>query len=435
MTTMTASLPELTRRRHRGLPIGAALALLGLLATGCERVPNDPRVPSLMPAADPAPVILVPGAEASTLVTGEGRVMWAAAIGDLLDPATFDRLAQPLTPGSDAAEPFIATDVIRGLPGHDFYGGLIKSLERRSGGPCVLPPDAAPESRCILFPWDWRLDLGLAAARLDALIEHLRRVHDNPKLKVDLIGHSAGGIVVRYFVRFGARDVLEVPPEQLHVSFAGASKVRRAALLAVPNDGSVLGLRAMMQGHRLGLPVLRPELLAVMPGAYQALPHPERTWLVDVDGKPVRRDLYDPDTWRALRQSIFAPTVRARVLELADGPVRLAKLEAWFVQALERGRRLQLALGQPVPAPFAYDIFAGDCMPTLARLVEEHIDGAPRLRFSPAEIEHPRPGVDYSALMYHPGDGWVTRGSALGRDIGRRQPAFEVRNAVLCATR
>jgi hypothetical protein len=247
--------------------MGAALALLGLLATGCDRVPDDPRVPSLTPAADPVPVILVPGAEASTLVSGDGRVMWAAAIGDLLDPATFDRLAQPLSPGIDAAEPFVPTDIVRGVPGQDFYGGLIKSLERRSGGPCVLPP-----------------------------------------------------------------------------------------------------------------------------------------------------------------------AVRALVLERADGPVRLAKLEAWFVQALERGRRLQLALGQPVPAPFAYDIFAGDCMPTLARLVEEHIDGAPRLRFSPAEIEHPRPGVDYSALMYHPGDGWVTRGSALGRDIGRRQPAFEVRNAVLgCA--
>jgi hypothetical protein len=433
---MTRSTPTRARRARRAPTASAApaLALAALLSVGCDQVPSGPRVPSIAPAADPVPIILVPGAEASTLVTGDGEVLWAAAIGELLDPAAFEQLAQPLTPGVDTAEPLLAADVIRGLPGRDFYGGLIRSLEQRSGGPCVLPRDAVPNSRCVLFPWDWRLDFAAAAARLDDLIERLRHLRGDPALKVDLIGHSAGGIVVRYFVRFGGKDVLGLSPERLRVSFAGVPKVRRAALLAVPNDGSVFGLRAMMQGHRLGLAVLRPELMAVMPSAYQVLPHPERTWLIDADGKPVRRNLYDADTWRSLGQAIFAPEVRARVRARPDGERRLARLDTWFEQALERGRRLQLALGRPVRTPFAYDIFAGDCKPTLARLVEERIGGEPRLRFAPEQIRRPRPGVDYAALMYHPGDGWVTRGSALGRDTGTHPLAFEVRNAVLgCA--
>ena len=410
------------------------ILLAALAAAGCDGAPDDVPMPKVEPGAGRTPVILIPGAEASTLVSGDGEVLWAATFTHLFDPSTFEHLARPLTPGLDSGERLIPADIIRGFPGEDYYAGLIQSLAQRAGGPCVLPDAVGPKSRCILFPWDWRLDLPLAAARLDKLIDHVRRVQHDPALRVDLVGHSAGGLVVRYFVRFGARDVLQTRPEQVRVDFAGARKVRRAALIAAPNDGSVYGLKLMMRGHQLGLVALRPELLAVMPAAYQALPRPDRPWVVDMDGGPLPRDLYDPSTWRVLRQSIFDPQVRRRVREEPDGKQRLTDLEDWFQLALERGRRFQLALARPVRMPFAYDIFAADCAPTPTHFVEERIDGVPRLRFSPDEIEHPRPGVDYAALMYGPGDGWVTRSSALGRSAHQDPPAFDVQNAVLgCA--
>ena len=44
-----------------------------------------------------------------------------------------------------------------------------------------------------------------------------------PTLKVDIVAHSAGGLVARYFVRFGAVDTLhEVEPT---ITFAGGQVV------------------------------------------------------------------------------------------------------------------------------------------------------------------------------------------------------------------
>lgn len=408
--------------------VAALLGLAALLLWGCEQRPSDPRVPTVAVPADPAPVILVPGAEASTLATPEGDLVWAAGAAQLLDPRTFERLSRPLTPGGQGGERFVPTDIIRSVLGTDYYGGMIESLEQRVGGPCVLPEAIEPQTSCVLFPWDWRLDLNEAAARLDRLINRLREAKREPDLRVDLIAHSAGGIVVRYFIRFGARNVLDDPPERVQVDFAGAGKVRRAALIAVPNDGTLFGLGLMMRGHRVGMVELRPELIAVMPGAYQVMPHPDRPWLIDSEGRPLARDLYDPATWRILEQSIFAPEVMRRVREGPDAERRLAALQDWFALALERGRRMQLALSRRVAQPFGYDLFAGDCTPTPARFVEERSSGRARLRFAPEEIEAPQPGLDYAALMQRSGDGWVTRGSALGREAGA--PPFRVDNAV-----
>jgi hypothetical protein len=76
----------------------------------------------------------------------------------MLNPDAFERLA--LHPGAGGAGPLTPTNIIRGIPGQDYHGGLMARLEQRAGGPCVLPNAALRESRCILFPWDWRLDLG-----------------------------------------------------------------------------------------------------------------------------------------------------------------------------------------------------------------------------------------------------------------------------------
>lgn len=236
--------------------------LFTLLIAGCGQESANVPVGMTAAIADPPPVVLVPGAEASTtLTTAGGEVPWAATPRHLLDPATFERLALPLTLGVSGGEPLVPIDIIRGLPGQDFYGAMIASLEERVGGPCVIPGATAPHTRRALFPWDWRLDLSPAAARLDRLIERLRTARGASDLRVDLVTHSAGGIVVRHFIRCGSRDVLGEAPERVEVDFAGASMVRRAALIAVPNDVTLFGLRLMMRGHEVGRVKLRPELV------------------------------------------------------------------------------------------------------------------------------------------------------------------------------
>jgi triacylglycerol esterase/lipase EstA (alpha/beta hydrolase family) len=87
--------------------------------------------------------------------------------------------------------------------------------------------------------------MSAAAARLDAVIDRLRRARREPGLRVNLVAHSAGGLVVRHFIRFGAHDVLDQPLGEVQSSFAGAGKVRRVTLIATPNNGSELGLRVV----------------------------------------------------------------------------------------------------------------------------------------------------------------------------------------------
>lgn len=137
--------------------------------------------------------------------------------------------------------------------------------------------------------WDWRRDLVEAAAKLDGLIERLREVRGEPALMVDLVAHSAGGLVARSFVRFGSRDVLDLSAEAVRMDETATSKVRKLALIGVPNYGSIFGLQRLMRGYRVGLVGIPPEIMATMPSIYQLLPHPERDWIVDSQGNRLRR--------------------------------------------------------------------------------------------------------------------------------------------------
>jgi hypothetical protein len=139
------------------------------------------------------PVILVPGAEGSTLVTTDGRSMWEADLSGFFNANLFTRLALPLPSAATAAAKakLVPHDLVRGLLWQDYYGGLIDTIERRVGVPCVLPGAIGANTRCVLFPWDWRGDMTAAAARLDALIDRLCRARREPGLRVDLVAHSS----------------------------------------------------------------------------------------------------------------------------------------------------------------------------------------------------------------------------------------------------
>jgi hypothetical protein len=96
--------------------------------------------------------------------------------------------------------------------------------------PVILVPGAEGST---LVTTDGRPIMTAAAARLDALIDRLRRVRREPGLRVDLGAHSAGGLVIRYFIRFGACDVLDQPLGEAPPSFAGTRPWLASPLSAV----------------------------------------------------------------------------------------------------------------------------------------------------------------------------------------------------------
>ena len=113
--------------------------------------------------------------------------------------------------------------------------------------------------------------------------------------------------MTRYFARYGSADVLN--DNEFPVTGAGASYLRRVA----SNLGSITALVNMTSGMKVGFGRIPPEVLLTFPSAYQLLAHPLNEWQYTTLGKPLQRDLFDIEIWRALQYSIFRPEVAERI--------------------------------------------------------------------------------------------------------------------------
>jgi pimeloyl-ACP methyl ester carboxylesterase len=403
-----------------------AVVLAGLaVACHSDKAPDLGRLyASGMEQAGTPPVILIPGALGSRLRDnrrdaevwpGSTLHLLAGSKQDLALP--FDPVAlQPLDDGLKASGLF--EEVLNS----DFYGAILQTL-RQSGGFVAgkLGEHADPRvRRYYVFTYDWRQDNVTIAKRLDALIEQLRRDYGDPNLKVNVIAHSMGGLITRYYLRYGTADALEGEGD-FPINLAGAKKVGTAVLLGTPNLGSVSSLQSMLLGHKVGLRRIEPEVLATMPSVYQLLPHPLTDWSVDPSGKDLDLDLYDVATWKRLQWSVFDPAVvgrvRARFKAPGEADAYVSALQAYFARNLERARRFIWSVTFEEPSsPVRFVVFGGDCALTPARIVIESQAGRSLARLFPADVQHRVPGVDYGRLMLEPGDGEVTKPSLLARE-------------------
>ena len=376
-----------------------------------------------MEEASTPPVILIPGALGSRLFDkhkhsevwpGSTLQLLAGSKKDLALP--FDALTlQPIDDGLEASGLF------EGILNADFYGAIVRTL-RRSGGfiPGRLGAHADPKMRQFyVFAYDWRQDNVTTAKRLDALIEQIRRDYDDPTLKVNVIAHSMGGLITRYYLRYGTIDALE-GDGVFPINMSGAEKVGTVVLLGTPNLGSVSSLQSMLLGHKIGLRRIEPEVLATMPSVYELLPHPLTDWSVDPSGKDLDLDLYDVTTWKRMQWAVFDPAVtdrlRTRFNKSKDANAYISALQAYFARNLERARRFIWAVTFEEPSsPVKFVVFGGDCVLTPARIVIEPQAGRSQARLFPEDVRNKLAGVDYSRLMLEPGDGEVTKPSLLAR--------------------
>ena len=386
------------------------LACVLLLCAACGDAPR-PDLARLyrMAGTNAAPVILIPGAFGSRLRDrATGDEIWPGPWWRILF-SSYDELALEFDPIALQARPskLEAHGIAEQVFGRDFYRPIVETLTRHGGyAPGVLGrPAAKGERRLYVFAYDWRQDNVASARQLHELIEAIRRDYADPTLRVDLVAHSMGGLVARYYLRFGTRDVLDGTPQQ--VTMDGSAQVRKLVLLGTPNLGSASSLHAFLNGERVGLGRIAPRTLATMPSGFQLFPHPLAHWLIGLDGVPRDEQLFDTDTWRRHGWSIFAP----------GGAAPDEATQRLFAHHLERGRRMawMLSVAEPV-SPIRYVLFGGDCHLTPARLLAEPMDGREVTRLEPSQIKAPRSDVNYEELMLEPGDGRVTKPSLLARE-------------------
>ncbi|HTL50300.1 MAG TPA: hypothetical protein VL219_06515 [Steroidobacteraceae bacterium] len=399
---------------------------------GCASIEPAAAQSDATPSATPGriPVILIPGLLGSKLVRSSDRVeLWPGGTSKLLtsdyedlalriDPETLEPVDDGLVPGG----------IFEGAVGKDFYRRIIQDLRDAGGYRLTEPGHPVTEETAGLyvFTYDWRQDIVKTAQKLDELIEQIRRDYNDPALRVDVIAHSMGGLVVRYYERYGTVDVLG--GNVFTVTGLGLAKLRRIVLLGTPNQGTVTAVHKFLNGYRVGVSALPTEGVATMPATYQLFPHPLVDWVVNVQGKPLNFDLFDVDFWRSYEWSIFDHRIQRRMDRRRDIWPAQDVFEAWFKKRLDRARRFTWSLMVPAgPVPLIKALLLGsDCVPTPRRLVFENIEGESIARLRPEQILKPIPGVDYESLMFEAGDGSVTRSSLLSRqNLSKEVPSFE----------
>jgi hypothetical protein len=352
-----------------------------------KRNGDDPDVPT---------TVVVPGLLGSELLRPDGTQVWlnaGNALGhhDLALPATL-----PLGSGEDDLHPgrLLGTDdLLPGIFGFTEYRDLMELL--RNGG-----------LRHYVFAYDWRRDLAESAARLGERLDSLADRLGLPDARFNVVGHSMGGLVARYYLRFGSAPLADDSP----VTWAGARRIRSLVLAATPNAGSIPSLDAILHGNRVGLSytTLAASVIATMPSIYQLLPPAGTPALLDHRLNVLSADLHDPATWERFGWGPFADAGRRRAADAADST---GARRAFLAAALGRARAFHRALSRApsTPCPVRVVALGGDCLPTLGHaIVAETHGGAPRFE--------PRTRAEAASMM-EAGDGRVTRASVLASHL------------------
>ena len=289
-----------------------ACAVIALLCLGACTAPNSPDLRALyaLQTLNPKqpPVVLIHGALCSRLVRSrDATEYWPSGIRRIAF-GNYPELALPIDPKTlqpRESNAFRVSGIAEGAAGRDFYGRIIRTLADVGGYVRATPgePVSGDAPHYYVFEYDWRQDNVLSARKLHDFIGQIRIDHGNPDLQVDVVAHSMGGLITRYYARFGTEDVLD--SNDFPMANAQAGRIRRAILLGTPSLGSAGAVRTLARGYKVVLGTIPTEVVATFPSTYQLLPHAITNWLLTAEGKPLDRDQFDIDVWRRFELSVF----------------------------------------------------------------------------------------------------------------------------------
>ncbi|HEY0983160.1 MULTISPECIES: lipase/acyltransferase domain-containing protein [unclassified Schlesneria] len=341
------------------------------------------------------PIIVIPGILGSKLVDESGRrVVWGEFGGNGIDPSTVEGarlLALPMGEGEALKD---LTDTIEVSGPLDtlnvrVFGVLFQMAAYRDivtalgiGGYRDSPDELDPQDvRCFQFAYDWRRDNVETAAQLHqfilekkALVEAERQARfgdDAEPVRFDIVAHSMGGVMARYYLQYGDAPLPEDGslPE---INWKGAQYVDRLVMVAPPNAGSLQAVEYLTQGVQFSrfFSKYEPALLGTMPSVYQLLPRTRHRPVVSGSRRETV-DLYDPQVWVHARWGFFNPTQSEQLRYLLPNePDPLRRLEVAYghlAKCLRRAERFHAAIDVKVDPPEGTTIhlIASDAHPTV----------------------------------------------------------------------
>ena len=403
------------------LKILGACLLLALVAGCAGRRPETALLQrqTAQRAGARRPVIVIPGLLGSRLKDREtGRLVWGGVKG-FIAPGTGYELALSLNPNEPSR--LVPDGLVAEVAGVSVYSDILSTLEQAGYAPGFSDP--ANRAAFFVFDYDWRQSCVANAAALGRKIKDVQAFYGDPSLKVDVVAHSLGGLVARYYLLYGGRDVRDDPVPL--PDFSGSRHVVTVVFMGVPILGAASALRSDIEGNRVGLTPMTPEVLSTGPSSYELMPSPSVSVFRGTDGRPVPLNLYDEATWRRMNWGIFNPQTAVGIRSRAFGRhpgISASEVDRYLGDLQENfGRLLKQAEGfhraleaADIPPAVRVVLLGGDCKPTRRGFVAEEENLHMVLRLNPDQVQRPTRGVELGPLFYEDGDGAVTRSSLLG---------------------
>lgn len=164
----------------------------------------------------------------------------------------------------------------------DVYGSLLNRLQTATD----------IQTEVIPFSYDWRGDLMEAVRNLDALIH---RLQDGGINNISIVAHSMGGLIVSYYLRYGAQDI-----DSAMETWEGAERFQKVVMAGVPYLGAMNSFRNMNFGVTVGWnsSLLSAEAYASFPATYYTLPVGDTDELLTPDLNPVKGLIRNAGQWQ-----------------------------------------------------------------------------------------------------------------------------------------
>lgn len=225
------------------------------------------------------------------------------------------------------------------------YQSIINVLQESGYVPEGQPlPENKKFYSLFCFYYDWRDDIAENSRRLHSFImtrkQYLQKKYkeiyglDDFDVQFDIVSHSMGGLVARYYLRYGDQKLEPADGSMPKLDWRGSKNVDKAIIIGTPNAGYLDTCLELTQGLTLdpNLPVYPPGLLGTFISCYEMMPVSgmRAVILADRPGQP-EVDMFDPKVWIA------------RNWGLAD-PQQDAVLEAILPNVKSSEKRREIAL-------------------------------------------------------------------------------------------